>query len=61
VHCPDCELTSNAQVRASFGSGDVVGTVTKHNSPHGLVLTWFDLKVNVTEPLDHCDDPDNIR
>ncbi len=26
-----------------------------------LFLTWFVLNVNVTEPMDHCDDPDNIR
>ena len=26
-----------------------------------LFLTWFDLKVNVTEPMHHCDDPDNMR
>ena len=36
----DRELTSNAEVRASSGSGDVVGAATKRNSPHGLV---FDL------------------
>jgi len=26
-----------------------------------LFLTWFVLNVNVTEPMDQCDDPDNIR
>ncbi len=26
-----------------------------------LFLTWFDLKVNVTETMDHCNDPDNAR
>ena len=26
-----------------------------------LFLTWFDLKVNVTEPMDHCDDADKMR
>ncbi len=26
-----------------------------------LCLTWFDLKVNVTGPMDHCDVPDNMR
>ena len=36
----DRELTSNAEVRASSGSEDVVGAATKRNSPHGLV---FDL------------------
>ena len=36
----ECELTSNAEVRASSGSGDAVDAATKRNSPHGLV---FDL------------------
>ena len=36
----DCELTSNAEARASSGSGDVVVEATKRNSLHGLV---FDL------------------
>jgi hypothetical protein len=26
-----------------------------------LFLTWFDQKVNVTETMDHCDDPNNMR
>ncbi len=26
-----------------------------------LFLTWLDLKVNVTEPINHCDIPDNMR
>jgi hypothetical protein len=39
-HKNDCELTSIAEVRASSGSGDVVGVATKRNSPNGLV---FDL------------------
>jgi len=26
-----------------------------------LFLTWFDPKVHVTESMDHCDDPDNMR
>ena len=43
----DRELTSNAEVRASSGSGDVVGAATKRNSPHGLVFDLFDLKLNV--------------
>ena len=36
----DRELTSNAEVRASSGSGDVVGAATKRYSPHGI---FFDL------------------
>ena len=36
----DCELTSNPEVQAISGSGDVVVDETKRNSPHGLV---FDL------------------
>ena len=61
MHRNNCELTLNAEVKASSWSGDVVGAATKRYSPHGIFLTWFALKVNVTEPMDHCDDSDNMR
>jgi hypothetical protein len=54
VYRNDCELTSNAEVRASSGSEDAVDAATKRNSPHGLVFDLENLKVNVTEPMDHC-------
>jgi hypothetical protein len=53
----DCKLTSNPETRASSRSGDVVVEATKLIACMAFFLTWFDLKVNVTKPMDHCDDP----
>ena len=61
MHRNNCKLTLNAEVRASSWSGDVFGAATKVIARMALCLTWFDLKVNVTEPMDHCDDSDNMR
>ena len=57
----DCKLTSNPKTRASSWSGDMVVEATKLIARMAFFLTWFDLKVNVTEPMDHCDDSDNMR
>ena len=40
MHRNNCELTLNAEVKASSWSGDVVGAATKPYSPHGI---FFDL------------------